>query len=52
MGPFLKALYKVYLDYDCSLAEINPLVLTGDGKLIAAIMSGGCLQASGVEKIR
>ncbi|MBW3637431.1 MAG: ADP-forming succinate--CoA ligase subunit beta, partial [Armatimonadetes bacterium] len=36
MGAFLKALYKVYLDYDCSLAEINPLVLTGDGKLIAA----------------
>ena len=36
VGPFLKALYKVYLDYDCSLAEINPLVLTGDGKLIAA----------------
>ena len=36
MGSFLKALYRVYLDYDCSLAEINPLVLTGDGKLIAA----------------
>ncbi|MDF2441057.1 MAG: succinyl-CoA synthetase beta subunit [Abditibacteriota bacterium] len=36
IGPFLKALYKVYVDYDCSLAEINPLVLTGDGKLIAA----------------
>jgi succinyl-CoA synthetase beta subunit len=36
VGPFLKALYKVYIDYDCSLAEINPLVLTGDGKLIAA----------------
>ncbi|HEX9996279.1 MAG TPA: ADP-forming succinate--CoA ligase subunit beta [Abditibacterium sp.] len=36
MGAFLKALYRVYLDYDCSLAEINPLVLTGDGKLIAA----------------
>ncbi|RYG66728.1 ADP-forming succinate--CoA ligase subunit beta [bacterium] len=36
MGAFLKALYKVYLDYDCSLAEINPLVLTGEGKLIAA----------------
>lgn len=36
VGPFLKALYKVYSEYDCSLAEINPLVLTGDGKLIAA----------------
>ncbi|HVF09610.1 MAG TPA: ADP-forming succinate--CoA ligase subunit beta [Abditibacteriaceae bacterium] len=36
IGPFLKALYKVYVDYDCSLAEINPLVLTGEGTLIAA----------------
>jgi succinyl-CoA synthetase beta subunit len=36
IGPFLRALYKVYSDYDCSLAEINPLVLTGEGKLIAA----------------
>jgi len=36
VGPFLKALYKVYLELDCSLAEINPLVLTGDGTLIGA----------------
>ena len=36
VGPFLKALYKVYIDYDCTLAEINPLVLNGEGKLIAA----------------
>jgi succinyl-CoA synthetase beta subunit len=36
IGPFLKALYKVYSDLDCSLAEINPLVLTGEGTLIAA----------------
>ncbi len=36
VGPFLKALYKVYSEYDCSLAEINPLVLQGDGTLIAA----------------
>ena len=36
IGPFLKALYKVYADYDCTLAEINPLILTGDGQLIAA----------------
>jgi succinyl-CoA synthetase beta subunit len=36
IGPFLKALYQVYTEYDCSLAEINPLVLTGDGTLIAA----------------
>ncbi len=36
IGPFMKALSRVYSDYDCSLAEINPLVLTGDGTLIAA----------------
>ncbi len=28
-------LYKVCVDYDCSLVEINPLVLTSDGKVIA-----------------
>jgi succinyl-CoA synthetase beta subunit len=28
-------LYKVCVDYDCSLVEINPLVLTRDGKVIA-----------------
>ncbi len=36
VGPFLKALYEVYVDYDCSLAEINPLILDGEGKLIGA----------------
>ena len=33
---FLAALYKTYVDIDCSLAEINPLVLTDAGTLIAA----------------
>jgi succinyl-CoA synthetase beta subunit len=28
-------LYKICVDYDCSLVEINPLVLTKDGKVIA-----------------
>ncbi len=32
---FLKALYKVYLENDATLAEINPLVLTEEGKLMA-----------------
>ena len=36
IAPFMKALAKVYGDYDCTLAEINPLVLDGEGKLIAA----------------
>ncbi len=32
---FMKALCRVYVDLDCSLAEINPLVVTGQGELIA-----------------
>jgi succinyl-CoA synthetase beta subunit len=35
-AKFLQALYKVYIEVDCSLAEINPLAVTGDGRLIAA----------------
>jgi succinyl-CoA synthetase beta subunit len=31
----LQALYKAYWETDASLAEINPLILTGDGKVIA-----------------
>ncbi len=30
-----KGLYKTYVAVDASLAEINPLVITGDGELIA-----------------
>lgn len=36
IAPFLKALYKVYAEFDCSLAEINPLVLTRESTLLAA----------------
>ncbi len=32
---FLKVLYQVYCDTDATLAEINPLVLTKDNKVIA-----------------
>jgi succinyl-CoA synthetase beta subunit len=32
---FILGLYKVFVENDCSLAEINPLVLTGDGEVIA-----------------
>jgi succinyl-CoA synthetase beta subunit len=32
---FLLALYKAYEEMDASLAEINPLVITTDGKVIA-----------------
>jgi succinyl-CoA synthetase beta subunit len=31
----LKGLYKAFDETDASLAEINPLILTGDGKVIA-----------------
>ena len=29
------ALYKAFVSEDCSLVEINPLVLTGDGRVVA-----------------
>lgn len=32
---FMLGLYKVFVDKDCSIAEINPLVTTGDGKVLA-----------------
>ena len=32
---FMTGLYKVFVDKDCSIAEINPLVLTEDGNIIA-----------------
>jgi succinyl-CoA synthetase beta subunit len=32
---FYKNLYKLYVESDCSIAEINPLVLTGDNQMIA-----------------
>ncbi|OFL65346.1 MULTISPECIES: ADP-forming succinate--CoA ligase subunit beta [unclassified Brevibacterium] len=33
--PVLKSLWKVYKDEDASLVEVNPLVKTGDGKIVA-----------------
>jgi len=32
---FMVGLYKVFIQKDCSIAEINPLVTTGDGQVIA-----------------
>lgn len=32
---FLPAFCKFFVDNDCSMAEVNPLVVTGDGQLIA-----------------
>jgi succinyl-CoA synthetase beta subunit len=33
--PFLQALYRAFTDTDASLLEINPCVVTGEGKLVA-----------------
>ncbi|WP_242144535.1 MULTISPECIES: ADP-forming succinate--CoA ligase subunit beta [unclassified Bacillus cereus group] len=32
---FMMGLYRVFIEKDCSIAEINPLVTTGDGKVMA-----------------
>jgi succinyl-CoA synthetase beta subunit len=33
--PFFRALYRAMMETDASLAEINPLIVTGEGKLVA-----------------
>ena len=35
MSSIIKGLYRLFLDKDCSLAEINPLVVTRDNEMIA-----------------
>jgi succinyl-CoA synthetase beta subunit len=35
MSEFIQKLYKVFIAKDCSLAEINPLVITKDGRVLA-----------------
>ncbi|ATY85038.1 ADP-forming succinate--CoA ligase subunit beta [Kyrpidia spormannii] len=32
---FMSGLYRAFVDKDCSVAEINPLVVTGDGNILA-----------------
>jgi succinyl-CoA synthetase beta subunit len=32
---FMMGLYNAYIEKDCSIAEINPLVVTGDGNVMA-----------------
>ncbi|WP_059045381.1 ADP-forming succinate--CoA ligase subunit beta [Paenibacillus rubinfantis] len=34
-SQFMLALYEAFVDKDCSIAEINPLVVTGDGNVLA-----------------
>ena len=31
----VRGLYRLYLDCDCGLVEVNPLIVTGDGHLVA-----------------
>ncbi|MEL4356774.1 MULTISPECIES: ADP-forming succinate--CoA ligase subunit beta [unclassified Luteococcus] len=35
IAPVLKRLWEVYRDEDCTLVEVNPLVKTGDGTILA-----------------
>jgi len=35
LNSIIRALYRLFMDKDLSLIEINPLILTGDGKLEA-----------------
>ena len=34
-GKLMQALYQAFWDKDCSLAEINPLIVTEDGRVVA-----------------
>ncbi len=34
-AKFMLGLYKAFVEKDCSIAEINPLVVTGDGNVMA-----------------
>jgi len=34
-GELLQALYRCFWDVDASLLEVNPLILTGDGRVVA-----------------
>jgi len=34
-GQVINALYRVFIDHDCTLVEINPLIVTGQGELVA-----------------
>jgi succinyl-CoA synthetase beta subunit len=33
--PFFKSIYRAFVELDSSLLEINPLIVTGDGRLVA-----------------
>ncbi len=35
LAPILQGLYRAFVELDCSLVEVNPLLLTREGKLVA-----------------
>ena len=35
VGALLALLFRAFVDGDCDLAEVNPLIITGDGKAVA-----------------
>ena len=35
VSAVLKSLYRLFVDYDCSLVEINPLIITEDNAIVA-----------------
>ncbi len=54
---FMMALYKAFIESDASLAEINPLVITGDGEVIAldakiVIDDNGLFRHKDIEEMR
>ena len=36
VASMMQALYRIFRERDCSLVEINPLAVTGDGRVLAA----------------
>ncbi len=57
VGKFMQGLYKLFVEKDCSLAEINPLVLTGSGDVIALdgkinFDSNGLFRHPDIEELR
>ncbi len=36
VASMMQALYRIFSERDCSLVEINPLAVTGDGRVLAA----------------
>lgn len=36
LAVFVKALFDLYISKDCTIAEINPLAITTDGRMVAA----------------